>query len=68
LTDYHDELGHPNMAVTRMTVKANNLALEKGEIRPCSNCAVAKTRQKNVPKKCLECLEISGEFPENEGV
>ena len=24
LNDYHDELGHPNMAVTRMTANANN--------------------------------------------
>ena len=51
LNDYHDELGHQNMAVTRMTTNANNLALERGDIIPCLNCAVAKARQKNVPKK-----------------
>ena len=54
LNDYHDELGHPNMAVTRMTTNANNLVLERGDIRSCSNCAVAKARHKNVPKKRLE--------------
>ena len=29
-----------------MTANANNLALERGEIRPCLTCAVAKARQK----------------------
>ena len=52
LNDYHEELGHPNMAVTRIT--ANVLALERGDIRPCLNCVMAKARQKNVPKKHLE--------------
>ena len=49
------------MAVTRMTANANNLALQRGDIRPCLNCAVAKARQKNVPKKRLERSEIPGE-------
>ena len=51
LNDCHDELGHQNMAVTRMTANANILALERRDIRPCLNCAMAKARQKNVPRK-----------------
>ena len=31
LNDYHDEVGHLNMAVTRMTANANKLALEREE-------------------------------------
>ena len=49
------------MAVTRMTVNTNNLALERGDIIPCLDCAMAKVRQKNVPKKHLERSEIPGE-------
>ena len=62
------------MTVTRMTANANNLALERGEIRPCLNCLMAKARQKNVPKKRLECSEIPGErfvdisSPETKGI
>ena len=75
LNDYHEELGRLNMAVTRMTANANNLALERGDIRPCLNCAVAKAGQKNVPKKRLERSEIPGErffyrykFPKDKGI
>ena len=47
-------------ATARMTVNANNLALEREDVRPCLNCAVVKARQKNVPKNCLERSEIPG--------
>ena len=47
---YHEEIGHPNMAVTQETAKARGVKLE-GQDQPCSSCAVSKAQKKKISKK-----------------
>ena len=49
ITTLHQCLGHPSEATTRATAKAMNWNLQ-GQLEKCEDCALAKARQKNVPK------------------
>ena len=46
----HDKLGHMSNTLTKATAKQLGWQLI-GAIKPCESCAIAKAKQKNVPKK-----------------
>ena len=46
---YHEQVGHPNMVVTRSTATSRGVKLV-GTMQTCKSCAIAKAHQKNVPK------------------
>ena len=47
----HERLGHSNEDATRKTAQALGWTITKGSLKPCEACAVAKAKQKNLPKK-----------------
>jgi hypothetical protein len=46
----HALLGHTNENKTGKTAKYLDWELSRGELKPCEDCALAKAKQKNVPK------------------
>ena len=46
----HQKLGHMGKAPTLQIAKYLNYAIQDAPQKPCEHCAVAKARQKNVPK------------------
>jgi len=42
LNEYREQLGHPNMVVTRSTAVAHGLAIRKGSTVPCKNLHINK--------------------------
>ncbi len=53
IIEYHEELGHHNFALTRVTAKAQNIKLE-GPSKPCSACALSKAKQKCISKSDIK--------------
>jgi hypothetical protein len=47
----HQLLGHKSEANTRLTAKALGLTISRGSMEVCEACALAKAKQKGVPKK-----------------
>jgi hypothetical protein len=47
----HQLLGHKSEANTRATAKALGLTISRGSMEVCEACALAKAKQKGVPKK-----------------
>ena len=60
INEYHKQLGHPNLVVTRSTAKARDVSLT-GTAEVCNDCAVGKARQKNVPKATVKRATVPGE-------
>jgi hypothetical protein len=60
INEYHEELGHPNMVVTRSMAKARHENVA-GPIQQCEDCAVGKAHQKRVPKQPVACAKNPGE-------
>ena len=58
--EYHKQLGHPNLVVTRSMAKARDVSLI-GTAEECYYCAVGKARQKNVPKATVKRASVPGE-------
>jgi hypothetical protein len=46
----HDRFGHANEEATRAAAKHAGITITKGTLKVCEACAIAKARQKNVPK------------------
>ncbi len=53
INKYHEELGHPNFALTCETEKAQSIKPE-GPSMPCSACALSKAQQKCIPKSDMK--------------
>jgi hypothetical protein len=51
----HEYLGHLSKVTTRMTAKYLGMILLRGLLPVCKSCAIAKAKQRNIPK------EMSGE-------
>ena len=47
----HEELGHMGEQTCRKIAKHVGIQLTKGSLKPCEACAIAKSRQKNLPNK-----------------
>ena len=47
----HEQLGHMNEQTCRKIAKHVGIQLTKGSLAPCEACAIAKSRQKNLPNK-----------------
>ena len=60
INDYHEQLGHPNMVITKTTAVARNINLT-GTVQPCGDCMIGKARQKNVPKATVPRSTVPGE-------
>ena len=45
----HQIFGHGDEASTRKTAKALGFELNRGTMKPCVSCSVAKAKQKNLP-------------------
>lgn len=60
VNDYHEQLGHPSMVITRSTAKARGVEL-KGTAELCRDCSIGKAKQKKVPKDTVERSSIPGE-------
>ena len=56
----HDNLGHPHMSILHQTAKSMNV-INTGKLKPCHSCAMAKARQKDVPKTNEQHSNIAGE-------
>lgn len=56
----HEWMGHPNFQIVRKTAAIMGINLD-GEEETCESCALAKSKQKNVPKVNLHKSEILGE-------
>ena len=50
VNEYHKQLGHPNITVTRSTAKTRNVTL-KGTPEICKDCLISKAKKKSVPKR-----------------
>ena len=62
INEYHKQLGHPNISVTRSTAKARNIRLT-GTPETCVTCLKAKAKKKSVPKNKVERAKTPGERP-----
>ena len=60
INEYHKQLGHPNIAVTRSTAKARNVQLT-GTPKTCVICLKAKAKKKSVPKSKVNRAKTPGE-------
>ena len=60
INEYHKQLGHPNIPVTRSTAKARNVLLT-GTPETCVTCFKAKVKKKSVPKNKVERAKTPGE-------
>jgi len=47
----HEILGHPDESRTRKVAKVLGWELNKGSLKPCRGCTIAKAKQKNVIKE-----------------
>jgi hypothetical protein len=47
----HEYLGHLGENTTRLTAKYLGMNLSRGTLPVCKSCAIAKVKQKNVPKE-----------------
>ncbi len=47
----HEYLGHLREDTTRLTAKYLGMNLLRGTLPVCKSCAIAKAKQKNVPKE-----------------
>ena len=56
----HEILGHPHLRIVNRTAKGMGIKLT-GELKSCHACALAKARQKNVPKTNKHLSNINGE-------
>ena len=59
----HEELGHMGEQTCRKIANHVGIQLTKGSMKPCEACAIAKSRQKNLPNK-LKKVTISDETTE----
>jgi hypothetical protein len=57
----HSVMGHPHNVTLKDTAKANNVQLTGGHHRPCSHCAKAKIRMKNIPKEAHQHAAVKAE-------
>ena len=60
INEYHKQLGHPNIAVTRSTAKTRKIQLT-GTPETCVTCLKAKAKKKSVHKKKIERAKTPGE-------
>ena len=49
--EFHEAIGHPNFAITRVTANAHGIDLKGHDDAPCASCAILKAQKKPVSKK-----------------
>jgi len=47
----HGKFGHPSEELTRKIAKALGHTMARGNLGPCEDCAISKSKQKNIPKE-----------------
>ena len=60
INKFHEMIGHCGTDHLKRTATIHNLKL-KGELKACEDCAVAKTRQKNINQDWKEGSQAPGE-------
>ena len=58
--DLHKIFGHPNAQTLAKTAEFYGIEAT-GELKPCESCALAKAKQKNVPKSTKTESQVPGE-------
>jgi hypothetical protein len=61
IKEAHDKLGHADENAIRKAAKALEIETLRGAMKACEGCAVAKAKQKNVPKESHETAIASKE-------
>jgi hypothetical protein len=61
IKEAHDKLGHADENAIRKAAKALEIETLRGTMKACEACAVAKAKQKNVPKESHETAIASKE-------
>jgi len=60
INEFHALIGHPSFDTTEITAEYYGITLT-GQGKPCEDCALAKSRQTNVPKSTETRSEVPGE-------
>ena len=60
INDLHDSLGHPSMAMTRMTAEKYKIAVT-GQAKACTACMMGKAKRKRLNKEPVERATKPGE-------
>ena len=48
--DFHEQLRHPNIAITKSTAKAGNVKVSR-TVTVCEQCVLGKAKKTSVPKE-----------------